>query len=90
MSGKHNFEDKRMGAWVALPHLQAWRLRQRFTMRALAARAQVSPTTISGLENGHIRANFTTLGKLATALGITPEALLKAPPDEDLNQQGAA
>jgi transcriptional regulator with XRE-family HTH domain len=48
-----------------------------WTQARLAKEAGVSPTTISGIETGKIgRPHFGTIGKLALALGVTPEELL--------------
>src|ERR671916_3048193 len=46
----------------------------------LAEEAKVSPTTVSGIENGRIsRPHFGTIKKLAGALGVEPQELLSAP-----------
>lgn len=48
-----------------------------WTQARLAREAGISPTTISGIETGKIqRPHFGTLGKLAWALGVSPEELL--------------
>jgi transcriptional regulator with XRE-family HTH domain len=50
-----------------------------WTQARLAREAGVSPTTVSGIETGKIgRPHFGTLGKLALALGVTPEELLRS------------
>ena len=41
----------------------------------LAERVGVLPTTVARLEAGTLRANPGTLGRLAAALGLAPEAL---------------
>ena len=58
-----------------------------WTQARLAQEAGVSPTTVSGIETGKIvRPHFGTLGKLARALGVAPEALLGS--RESVEQQG--
>ena len=48
-----------------------------WTQVRLAEEAGVSPTTVSGIENGRIsRPHFGTVRKLAVALGVEPEDLL--------------
>ena len=64
----------------------ARRLRM-WTQAMLAQEANVSPTTVSGIETGKIeRPHFGTLGKLARALGVAPEELLE--PREPVEEQG--
>ena len=48
------------------------------TLAQLAERAGVLPTTVARLEAGTLRANPVTLGRLAAALGLAPEALRDA------------
>jgi transcriptional regulator with XRE-family HTH domain len=56
---------------AALRELRMW------TQVRLAEEAGVSPTTVSGIENGRIsRPHFGTMRKLAVALGVEPEDLL--------------
>ena len=48
-----------------------------WTQGRLAAEARVSPTTVSGIENGRISSpHFGTVRKLARALGVDPAGLL--------------
>lgn len=48
-----------------------------WTQGQLAEEAQVSPTTVSGIESGRIsRPHFGTIRKLTAALGVSPEQLL--------------
>src|SRR5215208_923188 len=50
-----------------------------WTQGRLAEEAGVSPTTVSGIENGRIsRPHFGTVKKLARALGVDPRELLTA------------
>ena len=56
------------------------RERRMWTQVRLAEEAGVSPTTVSGIENGRIsRPHFGTLRKLAHALGVEPEELVSGP-----------
>lgn len=51
-----------------------------WTQEDLAREAGVSPTTVSGIENGRIsRPHFGTVRKLARAFGVPPEELLTGP-----------
>src|SRR5215210_8342727 len=57
-----------------LAALREWRM---WTQVRLAEEAGISPTTVSGIENGRIsRPHFGTLRKLAVALRVEPEELL--------------
>jgi DNA-binding XRE family transcriptional regulator len=61
--------------------LESIRRLRMWTQARLAREAGVSPTTISGIETGKTgRPHFGTLGKLARALGVTPEELLGSRP----------
>ncbi len=61
-------------------NLVVLRERRMWTQVRLAAEAGVSPTTVSGIENGRIsRPHFGTLRKLAEALGVEPHELLSTP-----------
>jgi transcriptional regulator with XRE-family HTH domain len=65
---------------VAGGRLAAIREHRMLTQARLAAEAGVSPTTVSGIENGRIsRPHFGTLRKLAGALGVEPRELLSVP-----------
>ena len=60
--------------------LVAIRERRMWTQVRLAEEAGVSPTTVSGIENGRIsRPHFGTLRKLAAALGVEPQELVSGP-----------
>ena len=61
-------------------NLAALREGRMWTQVHLAEEAGVSPTTVSGIENGRIsRPHFGTMRKLAGALGVEPEELLPRP-----------
>jgi transcriptional regulator with XRE-family HTH domain len=72
---------------VSLPQLRAWRLYRGLMQEELAEKAGVTPATISRIENG-APARLGTVAKLAAALGITREHLLRAQPGEE--KRGAA
>src|SRR5215210_5900062 len=64
----------RSRAGANLIALREWRM---WTQVRLAEQAGISPTTVSGIENGRIsRPHFGTLRKLAVALGVEPGELL--------------
>jgi len=61
----------RSRAGTNLVALREWRM---WTQVRLAEEAGISPTTVSGIENGRIsRPDFGTLRKLAVALGVESE-----------------
>lgn len=61
-------------------NLAALREERMWTQVRLAEEAGVSPTTVSGIENGRIlRPHFGTLRKLAGALGVEPRELVSVP-----------
>lgn len=64
-----------------LPHLRAWRERQGWSLRQLAALARVGKATLIRVEAGG-RATWTTTTRLARALKIRPERLMQAPPEQ--------
>lgn len=67
----------RSQAGTNLAALREWRM---WTQVRLAEEAGISPTTVSGIENGRIsRPHFGTLHKLAVALGVDSEELLVGP-----------
>jgi transcriptional regulator with XRE-family HTH domain len=65
---------------VARRNLVVLRESRMWTQVRLAEVAGVSPTTVSGIENGRIsRPHFGTMRKLAIALEVEPEDLLPRP-----------
>jgi transcriptional regulator with XRE-family HTH domain len=65
---------------VARRNLVVLRESRMWTQVRLAEEAGVSPTTVSGIENGRIsRPHFGTMRKLAIALEVEPEDLLPRP-----------
>jgi transcriptional regulator with XRE-family HTH domain len=69
---------------VMVPRLRAVRLRRLMKQAELARRAGVSVSTLSALEQGHHTAALDTVQRLAAALGVSPDALIGAPPEGDL------
>jgi DNA-binding XRE family transcriptional regulator len=51
----------RVNTRIPLTHLKAWRIARVLTQRALATKAGVNKMTISNLEQGTFRANFSTV-----------------------------
>jgi transcriptional regulator with XRE-family HTH domain len=65
-----------------MPHVDGEKLKtlreKRFlSHRDLAKKADVSPTTVLNLEAGRVEAQRRTVRKLAEALGVEPEELVK-------------
>jgi transcriptional regulator with XRE-family HTH domain len=72
--------EKSTGRNRAGRNVAALRERRMWTQVRLAEEAGISPTTVSGIENGRIsRPHFGTLRKLAAALGVESETLLGQP-----------
>lgn len=63
-----------------LDHLREWRDYFVKTQEWLSEQSGVSRDTIIDLEWGRRKANYSTIGRLAKALGISPRALLKSRP----------
>ena len=62
-----------------------------WTQGRLAEESGVSPTTISGIENGKIsRPHFGTLRKVAGALGVEPEELISGRRPVDSHEESPA
>jgi transcriptional regulator with XRE-family HTH domain len=62
---------------IPLPTLRTLRTRRGLTQRQLARTAGISPTTVLNLERGRRGAYAATVQKLAVALELTPEQLLR-------------
>lgn len=60
---------------MRLPQLKAARERALLTQAELAAKAGVSEVTINRIEADRHDPRFSTIKKLALALGVTPEEL---------------
>jgi transcriptional regulator with XRE-family HTH domain len=63
--------------------VRAIRLEKLWSQAELAERAGVTIATLSRLERGHQRPHFTTLAKLAKALGVSRHDLVDRPVGED-------
>lgn len=66
---------------IALPYLRQWRERSYLTQTELGEKAGVAYATISRIENG-AGAKIQTIRKLADALGITREQLIRLQPEK--------
>ena len=60
-----------------MSHLREIRESRFLTQRELATKAGLTVATVSRLETGKRRPHFTTVRKLAAALGVRPEALVE-------------
>jgi transcriptional regulator with XRE-family HTH domain len=58
-----------------MPSLRQFRLARLLTIRGLAERAGVAPSTVYLLEAGRVRPNLRTTRKLSAALEVAPEAV---------------
>ncbi len=67
---------------ITLPYLRFWREKYFLTQTELGKKAGVAYATISRIENG-AGAKMNTIAKLATALGITREQLIRTNPAEE-------
>ena len=66
---------------VPLPGVRYWRIRRMLLQQQLADRAGVNLSTVARIEAGGL-ASISTLAKLAEALGVQSDDLLRAPPDQ--------
>lgn len=62
-----------------IPYLRAWRNHRIMSQKELAEKAGITEATVSRLETGG-RVRYSTVAKLADALGITREQLLRSEP----------
>lgn len=70
--------------------LRAIRMEQGLTLRALAARADISPSMLSQVETGKIHPSVTTLYSLVSLLGVSLDKLLELTPTEDPQEPARA
>jgi transcriptional regulator with XRE-family HTH domain len=70
---------------LELTTLQRLRAERDMTVRELAKRAKVDPSTLVALENGHRKARVTTLARLAKVLKVPLDSLV----DEYLDTTGS-
>ena len=67
----------RMSFEVDGQRLRQLRVERALSLRTLGERSGVAFATISELENGHRPARLATIRKLADALGVEPNELMK-------------
>jgi transcriptional regulator with XRE-family HTH domain len=67
---------------LPLPYLKAWRIKKFIGQGELADMAKLARATVTRAERGDEVVSFANIRKLAEALGITPDQLLKAPDGE--------
>ncbi|MCB0907167.1 MAG: cupin domain-containing protein [Nocardioidaceae bacterium] len=70
--------------------LRAIRMEQGLTLRALAARADISPSMLSQVETGKIHPSVTTLYSLVSLLGVSLDKLLELTPTENAQEPARA
>jgi transcriptional regulator with XRE-family HTH domain len=75
---------------VTLPYLRAWRLKRLLSQGELAEMGHVAKSTLARLEKGDQSAILRTVGKLAKALDITREQLVREDPDAPSNVESAS
>lgn len=68
---------------VELPFLRAWRMRMAMSQGELVQRTGLARSTVARAETGKEIVSFPNIRKLATALSITPEQLMRIDPDAD-------
>ena len=66
---------------VALPGVRYWRIRRMLLQQQLADKAGVNLSTVARIEGGGL-ASISTLAKLAEALDVAADDLLRSPPDQ--------
>jgi HTH-type transcriptional regulator, competence development regulator len=66
-----------------LPRLRAIRIQRALSQAELAERAGVSRVAVTRLESGEVDARFATIRKLAAALDVQPDELMKEPINTD-------
>jgi DNA-binding XRE family transcriptional regulator len=65
-----------------LPYLAAWRRWQMWSQEMLSEKSGVARATINRLEGGNIVARWTTINKLAEAIGISARELVGENPEK--------
>jgi ribosome-binding protein aMBF1 (putative translation factor) len=69
---------------VTLPYLRAWRRRRAMSQGELVQRVDLARSTVARAETGSEIVSFPNIRKLADALGITPEQLMRVDPDAEM------
>jgi len=64
---------------IEVPALREWRQRAALSQEELGKLAEVSSGTIAKIESARRRARPSTVRKLARALDVTPQELVRAP-----------
>jgi transcriptional regulator with XRE-family HTH domain len=65
-----------------LPYLKAWRIEKLMTQAELVERSGVGRATVVRAERGDEAISFANIRKLAEALGISTDELLRTKPKE--------
>jgi len=71
---------------VQVRYLRAWRMHRLLSQAELSDRARLSVQGISAAEHGG-RVRLGTLSRLAQALGVDREALVRIPPPGDAHEE---
>ncbi len=72
---------------MEMPNLRAIRLRRLMTQVELAARAGLTPVSVSRIETGTTKARISTVWRLAEALNVDPDDLLVTDESPPSSQQ---
>lgn len=64
-----------------LPYLKAWRIKQLMTQAELVAKSGLARATVVRAETGTEAVRFANIRKLAEALGISTDELLRRDPE---------
>jgi transcriptional regulator with XRE-family HTH domain len=66
---------------LPLPHLKAWRVKKLLAQNELAERGGLARATVARAERGDEVVSFANIRKLAQALDISADELLRRPPE---------
>lgn len=82
-TGGPDYENARQRvAW----RVRDFRLSRNLTQEAVAARAGLAPRHLQKVEAGEVNITLLTLVKIAVALGVDVDELLKSPPSKTQRQ----
>jgi transcriptional regulator with XRE-family HTH domain len=68
---------------LPLPYLKVWRMRKLIGQSELADMIGLARATVTRAERGDEVVSFANIRKLAEALGISANELLRRPPEDD-------
>lgn len=64
---------------LPLPYLKAWRVKRLMAQAEVAEKSGMSRSAITRAEQGDAAVNYANIRKIAAALGISTDELLRAP-----------